>query len=171
MYRFGIGECYLPKPLWSLVFAVLLAGCTSSLPSTGTSPQTGSTAPTDTARRWQPTLAPGATDTAVNQANIATTICVPGYTAKVRPPVSYTNAIKVNLFKAEHAPGRISDYELDHMVPLELGGAPRDINNLWLEPNYKAKDAAENRYHDWVCSGALTLAEAQKAILDPTNWH
>lgn len=156
------------------VFAVLLAGCTSSLPPTSSNPTSdSSTAPPDTAdaHAWQPTMAPGAEDTRVTQDNIATTICVPGYTRTVRPPVSYTNAIKANLFKAQHAPGKLSDYELDHMVPLELGGAPRDPANLWLEPNYKAKDAAENRYHDWVCSGAMTLAAAQKAIVDPTNWH
>jgi hypothetical protein len=27
------------------------------------------------------------------------------------------------------------DYELDHLVPLEVGGAPSTATNLWPEPN------------------------------------
>src|SRR5947209_1950760 len=41
-----------------------------------------------------PLCTPGAIDPRVTQANIRTTICVSGYTATVRPPVSYTNALK-----------------------------------------------------------------------------
>ena len=29
--------------------------------------------------------------------------------------------------------GRMRDYEEDHLIPLELGGAPADTHNLWLE--------------------------------------
>ena len=30
--------------------------------------------------------------------------------------------------------GSLRDYEYDHLVPLELGGAPNDPRNLWPEP-------------------------------------
>ena len=39
-------------------------------------------------------LTPGAIDPVVTQKNIGSTICVVGYTKTVRPPVSYTNALK-----------------------------------------------------------------------------
>ena len=40
-------------------------------------------------------LTPGATNPAVTQATIHQTICVSGWTAKIRPPSSYTTALKV----------------------------------------------------------------------------
>jgi hypothetical protein len=68
---------------------------------------------------------------------------------------------------------RLGDYELDHLISLELGGAPQDVANLWPEPwngdtNAHMKDAVENYLHDQVCRGAMPLAEAQRAIA--TNW-
>ena len=38
-----------------------------------------------------------------------------------------------------------ADYEEDHLIPLELGGAPRDPNNLWPEPRYGNKNALPTR--------------------------
>jgi len=63
--------------------------------------------------------------------------------------------------------------EIDHIVPLELGGS-NNIANLFPEPgagpaNYHRKDALENRLHDLVCSGALTLPVAQSGIA--SNWE
>ena len=39
-------------------------------------------------------LTPGAIDTAVTQNNIQSTVCVRGYTDKVRPDKKYTNRLK-----------------------------------------------------------------------------
>ena len=55
--------------------------------------------------------------------------------------------------------------EIDHIVSLELGGS-NDIANLYPEPgsgraNYHVKDRLENKLHDLVCSGAMTLRAAQ----------
>ncbi len=63
-------------------------------------------------------------------------------------------------------------YEVDHLVPLELGGS-NDIANLWPEaasptPGFHEKDKVENYLHDQVCSGAISLKEAQIEIA--TNW-
>lgn len=60
-------------------------------------------------------------------------------------------------------------WELDHLVPLELGGA-NSAANLWPEPppGFHDKDKAENLLHARVCSGAMSLAEAQKAF--QTDW-
>jgi hypothetical protein len=67
----------------------------------------------------------------------------------------------------------LSNYELDHLIPLELGGAPDDIKNLWPEPYYTDpnahdKDRFENYMHNQVCSGNLDLVTAQNEIA--TNW-
>src|ERR1700730_16865578 len=77
-------------------------------------------------------LTPGLTDPRVTQNNIKTTICVSGYTATVRPPVSYTNQLKADQLKdpkyhdADHT---MAHYEEDHLIPLELGGRPTDPKN------------------------------------------
>ena len=66
-----------------------------------------------------------------------------------------------------------SNYELDHLIPLEIGGAPSDVRNLWPEPHYTTpnsydKDTLENYLNKQVCSGALDLKTAQNEIA--TNW-
>jgi hypothetical protein len=63
--------------------------------------------------------------------------------------------------------------EIDHIVPLELGGS-NDIANLFPEPgsgaySYHDKDRLENRLHDLVCGGQLGLAAARRAIA--VNWE
>ena len=68
---------------------------------------------------------------------------------------------------------RLSDYELDHLIPLELGGAPQDVVNLWPEawngePNAHEKDAVETFLNREVCRGAVQLADAQRQIA--TDW-
>lgn len=114
--------------------------------------------------RPDPTCTPGAIDPAVTQADIATTICKSGYTATVRPPSSQTNKLKAKMYKAYGIPAGTAS-ELDHDVPLDLGGA-NDVANLWPEvgkqPN--PKDKVENDLHRAVCSGKVKLAAAQQAI-------
>jgi hypothetical protein len=110
---------------------------------------------------------PGAIDPSVTQANIQTTICKPGYTVLVRPPEVYTNGLKRSQMD-DYGVGSRSPvgYEEDHLIPLELGGAPRDPKNLWPEPGASPnpKDAVENRVHSLVCSGQMALAQAQGLI-------
>jgi hypothetical protein len=61
------------------------------------------------------------------------------------------------------------EYEVDHLISLELGGS-NDISNLWPESyrtepwNAHMKDKLEDRLHAMVCAGKLRLPEAQKAI-------
>ena len=64
---------------------------------------------------------PGEVNPAVTQDTIHQTICVSGYTATIRPTVSYTNDLKRRLLAEQHLKGTIGDYELDHFIPLELG--------------------------------------------------
>lgn len=121
-------------------------------------------------------VTPGRTSAAVTQATIRTTICVPGYTRTVRPPASYTSALKVRqIVQYGYTDTNPRDYEEDHLISLELGGAPRDPANLWPEPwivvaadgeqaGARVKDRFENYLHAQVCAGGLTLAGAQHQI-------
>jgi hypothetical protein len=107
---------------------------------------------------------PGVLNPDVTQATIATTICVHGWTRTVRPPTDYTNALKVRQMLVYGEAGSPSDYQEDHLISLELGGHPTDPRNLWPEPYPRAArvDTVENELNAKVCSGELTLAEAQE---------
>lgn len=117
---------------------------------------------------------PGDVDPRVTQSNIQSTICKSGYSASVRPPESVTNKIKVTELLAYNDPDTMSDFELDHLVSLELGGCPDCVANLWPEPyniplGAHEKDKVENYLHKEVCDGVMTLEDAQHAIAK--NWE
>jgi hypothetical protein len=122
-----------------------------------------------------PICTPGVADPRVAQDNILATICVSGYTTRVRPSSQYTNALKVEQIKAYgYTDTSLADYEEDHLIPLELGGDPSDPRNLWPELRSgfypaSAKDGVENSLHTKVCAGLMTLAAAQTAIAK--NWE
>jgi hypothetical protein len=108
---------------------------------------------------------PGAIDPAVTQADIQSTICVSGYTETVRPPESQTEAFKFVQAYPAYGLASGTESELDHLVPLELGGA-NDAANLWPEvgPVPNAKDSVEKALNRAVCDGRIRLARAQRAI-------
>ena len=121
-------------------------------------------------------LTPGATNPAVTQATIGSTICVVGYTKTIRPPASYTNKLKrTQLDSGYNYQGDLDmrNYEEDHLIPLEIGGSARSVANLWPEPRRIAqgaamKDKLENKLHLLICSGQITLKAAQQAFA--VNW-
>jgi len=117
-----------------------------------------------------PRCTPGAVDPAVTQADIGQTICRSGYTESVRPPESVTEPEKRASLRAYGDREPLSDYEYDHLVPLELGGAVNDPRNLWPEPGAtpNPKDALEDRLNARVCDHQMTLASAQLTIAG--NW-
>jgi hypothetical protein len=111
---------------------------------------------------------PGRVDRHVTQSNIGRTVCSPGYTAKVRPSFSYTQRIKIRqIYTLGYLDTVPQDYEEDHLVPLELGGSPKDERNLWPEPwtQADASDPIEDRLHTLVCTAEMSLSEARKEIL------
>src|SRR5216684_5749841 len=122
-----------------------------------------------------PICTPGVADPRVTQDNILTTICVSGYTTKVRPSSRYTDALKAQQIKAYgYTDTKPADYEEDHLIPLEIGGHPTDPKNLWPEPltgphPATKKDGLENSLQTKVCAGLITLAAAQTAIAK--NWE
>jgi hypothetical protein len=119
-----------------------------------------------------PSITPGALNPAVTQATINKTICVAGYSAKIRPPASWTNALKKKqMVQYGFASSwKMSDVEEDHAIAISLGGAPKDARNLWPQPWYgshgaKKKDVLENYLHRQVCAHRMTLKAAQGAIM------
>jgi hypothetical protein len=60
-------------------------------------------------------------------------------------------------------------FELDHLIPLALGGHPRKPENLWLQPwdgewGARFKDRLEVKRKTMVCAGKFTLERARQAI-------
>jgi hypothetical protein len=110
-----------------------------------------------------PVRTPGVLNPEVTQATIGSTICVSGWTRTVRPPVEYTNTLKAKQMRAYRETGALSSYQEDHLISLELGGHPTDPRNLWPEPYPRASavDQVENELNAKVCSGSLSLADAQ----------
>ena len=104
----------------------------------------------------------------VTQASIRSTICRRGWTRTIRPPTEYTNALKLRQMRLYREHGPPSAYQEDHLISLELGGDPTDPRNLWPEPYPRATDVdrIENDLNARVCSGELTLAEAQRKEAD-----
>jgi hypothetical protein len=124
----------------------------------------------------RPDLTPGAINAMATQDNLATTVCKRGWATSVRPAAAYTSALKiVQIVEYGYRDRNPSHYQEDHLVPLELGGAPRDHRNLWPEPNTTSlpdgttigsheEDALEDALHAQVCAGSMTLAAAQLKI-------
>jgi hypothetical protein len=102
----------------------------------------------------------------VTQANIDRTICVSGWSETVRPSESVTEPEKVANMAAYGDTGSTADYEYDHLVSLELGGAVNDPRNLWPEPGASPnpKDTIEDALHRMVCDGEMPLVRAQLII-------
>lgn len=111
--------------------------------------------------RPDPMLTPGAVMT-----TNATTICQPGYSKTVRHT---SGKLKAKIYREYGIEKARSHFEVDHLVSLELGGA--DVaENLWPQSydtaqwNAHSKDKLENRLHILVCTGQLSIQQAQHDI-------
>jgi hypothetical protein len=101
-------------------------------------------------------------------------LCAPGFsTINYRPSSAQTNRAKFQIVLPAYDLSDSFQGELDHLIPLEIGGA-NDLSNLWPEagkiPN--PKDKIENELRRDVCAGTISLAEAQADIAqDWTQIH
>jgi hypothetical protein len=112
-----------------------------------------------------PTLTPGAARTT----NVGAICSTP--TSELR----HWNRARDDRILAEYGlpPGPHPDWEIDHAVPLCLGGADSDAN-LWPEPrrslepewNVERKDELEAKLCQLVCSRELDVHEAQTLIAE-----
>jgi hypothetical protein len=135
-------------------------------------------APRSSGGDWlpDPGCTPGARNPRVTQANIASTVCRPGWATAERKrwfPYPASERVKGRLVRAygAYAGPSLGGYELDHLIPISLGGDPADVANLWPEspatPNPKDKVEAWARAQ--VCAGRMTLAAAQTQMA--SDWR
>ena len=153
---------------------VLVSGCTittgTSTSSTSSGHQFGVQTKTSGCQAQGALPDSGCTPGAIFASATKDQICQSGYASSVRNvPTSEKDQVYAEYGIASHYPGQ---YEVDHLVSLELGGS-NDIANLWPEaasptPGFHQKDQVENYLHDQVCSGAVSLQQAQVEIA--TNW-
>jgi hypothetical protein len=108
-------------------------------------------------------------------------VCRAGYARAVRPKGALWRKLKDEAYgryglprghrsEIDAAGHRHAAFAIDHLIPIELGGAPADVRNLWPQPRIAAKhkDEVENELHAFVCAGRIRLATAQHAIA--RNW-
>ena len=117
-------------------------------------------------------------------------LCAAGFTTRsIRPPTSYTDALKKRLLGAygqvglsplTGRPWSTSDVELDHAVSLEDVGHPWSPLNLWpqprratgAEPNAEEKDEVELAVHKLICSDPFHAADyAARLAADWTQFR
>jgi hypothetical protein len=163
----------IPLFVLFLIVACISIPAATSVPSGSSSTATASIPtsseptidPSHQAHLPNPSLSPGDT------LDVTTAdICVSGYSSKVRNvPQSEKDQVYAEYGITSHKPG---DYEVDHLISLELGGS-NSIKNLWPEPyfgdlNAHVKDKLENKLHSLVCDGSVDLKTAQHEIA--TDW-
>ena len=98
-------------------------------------------------------------------------ICVSGYSSTVR---NVSTDLKEKIFEEYgiEYPVEFGSYEIDHLIPLALGGS-NDISNLWPKsaepfPGFYEKNITGNYLHEEVCKGNIALSVAQERMAD--NW-
>ncbi|MBO0778885.1 MAG: HNH endonuclease [Ktedonobacteraceae bacterium] len=171
--------------LFLLTLLILLSGCEVTITPTGVQtttptaismgnnqaePQWGTRTKTSGCQVNGPLQDQACTPGAIFPDATKEQICVPGYASSVRNvSTSLKNKVYASYGVKTRRPGQ---YEVDHLVSLQLGGS-NDISNLWPEaaepkPGFHEKDRVENWLHDQVCDGKMTLKDAQIKIA--TNW-
>lgn len=124
-----------------------------------------------------PKITPGALDSEVSQANIKESICKQTHytwSEAHQPPVSFLQEVFDQQSKAYGLTDtNFKHYQMDHLIPLSLGGHPTDPKNLWPQLlltkwSARRKDYLEEEIHIKVCNGELALGEAQE--LFRSNW-
>ena len=116
---------------------------------------------------------PACTPGALNPAAVADpqhTICVPGYSTRVRPLESWSEPRKLTSMR-HYGVGNQSPrgFEFDHLDAISAGGAPMDTHNLFPEPlagpgGAHAKDRIEAKVHRAICAGQMSIQEGMRIL-------
>jgi hypothetical protein len=124
---------------------------------------------------WLPNIAitPGAVDPRLTDAVLR----APGFTTKTyRPPTRFTDRLKREALRLYGLDAGVNPdlYELDHEIPISIGGAT-DILNLWPEPwsvnvgGYDEGAHVKDRLEDWLAlqvkRGKMSGAQARSLIV------
>lgn len=157
------------------------AATSSSRPTvTGSVPAGGACVAEGPGPDWRPdrSCTPGVVDPSVALDGPPTvpglyvhTICKAGWATARRKalfPLTVSEPLKARLVAAygAYAGKSLRRYELDHLVPVSLGGAVANVGNLWPEapPTPNRKDGVEAALRTAVCSERITLGDAQRDI-------
>ena len=103
----------------------------------------------------------------------------------IRPPSKFTSALKRRQLRSwwSYGGSRMRDYEEDHLIPPELGGAPADLHNLWPQPrrpadgwNAEMKNALERVLKQKVRRGlsetaTINMPEALRSELKSGSYY
>ena len=166
----------VPSALTLLIVLLICYGLQSCTPETppATAPSPTATPGTSLGKRTKTSGCvssnglpdPACTPGAVFPKATAEQICTPGYSSKVRNvPSAVKDKVYAEYGITSHEPGQ---YEVDHLVALELGGS-NAIANLWPEPaeprpGFHEKDKVEDYLHTQLCDGKLSLQQVQVQI-------
>jgi hypothetical protein len=152
-------------PAWATgSAAVTQSGMPGPAPTASAADGTASPPPAAQPMAKTPPRAPSLNHN-VRQSTLGGTVCRKGYTRQVRNRIAARH--KLHLMQAAGIPAsEAGSWQLDHIIPLSLGGSPRDPANMRLQPlaEAKRKDRLELKLHCLVCSRQLPLAEARRQI-------
>lgn len=114
-----------------------------------------------------PELTPGVYRPEVSR----TEICSPGYSKNYRKELSKVE--KVEVYKRYDVPYDTTKYQIDHFIPISIGGS-HDPENLWPQPivnnaGFYEKQQVAQYLHEAVCRGDLELEDARSVIR--RDWH
>jgi hypothetical protein len=106
-----------------------------------------------------PACTPGAV--AIRSADV---VCRPGFVSSSGDVSEEVRAEVYQSYNIEDP--STGSFRVDHLIPLSLGGSS-ELANLWPlsaapRPGFTEKDQLEDYLHDQVCSGSMTLADAQR---------
>jgi hypothetical protein len=99
-------------------------------------------------------------------------VCDPGYSKRIRNvPILQ----KKSIYRSYNVkfPQPSGAYEVDHFIPLSIGGS-NDDKNLWPEPavpipGFREKDKVEYYLYSEICAGRISIKAAQESIR--TDWY
>jgi hypothetical protein len=104
-------------------------------------------------------------------------ICASDFrTAPIRSTIVNFEKLKKESCTAYAVTACDAHVEGDHLISLENGGCKDCLGNLWPEPvdvpgvvGYHTKDIVENRTHELICAGKVTLAQGQRGLAN--DWY
>jgi hypothetical protein len=116
---------------------------------------------------------PACTPGARYQLATPSVFCKSGYTAVVRHVTESTKNLVYDEYGITSHTG--ATYEMDHLIPLELGGSNR-VANLFPEavsprPGFHVKDQLENKTHSLACSGGDWRSYQRRIASDWTKLY
>jgi hypothetical protein len=165
----------MKKIIFGIIFVMCLSACSISLPSNNSSGNATRTNVTNSFGKcnWGDSYTIPRADVRCTAGEVLNVLldklCVSGYTETVRHTTEKMKNEAYSEYGIDSYKSR--QYEIDHLIPLELGGADT-MNNLWPQPNdqmysngYQLKDVEENKLHNLVCNGSMTLKDAQQQII------